>query len=230
MLLIRLYNQLGRPQPAADTKEVDSQPQVHDQLNHESRCSSSSSLGQLCLSSAEVTVITSEPSMPAEKPKPIYVPAEKAKTIYVPAEDEKLASIPSDKEKLSAPPVAALIEKEKAYIFKDPNFVHSVRGCMTGGKKTRAWKSLKQIISAEKAAQWHPDAPIYGAIDSPPSMKPAKKYSDVSGLPGKYRDPQTKLMFYSSLEFNHIRCLPGDIVGGYLSLRKADNPAGWYRP
>ena len=30
----------------------------------------------------------------------------------------------------------------------------------------------------------------YGSIDAPPSFKPAKKYSDVSGLPAVYTDPQ----------------------------------------
>ncbi|RXN30404.1 INO80 complex subunit C-like protein [Labeo rohita] len=58
-------------------------------------------------------------------------------------------------------------------------------------------------------------------IDAPPSMKPAKKYSDISGLPANYTDPQTKLRFASTEEFSYIRQLPTDVVTGYLALRKA---------
>lgn len=86
-------------------------------------------------------------------------------------------------------------------------------------------------------------------IDAPPSLKPTKKYSDISGLPvstyyfhctikainlnfksndfsgffpqANYTDPQTKLRFTSSEEFSYIRLLPTDVVTGYLALRKA---------
>ncbi|KAL7840493.1 hypothetical protein AOLI_G00258160 [Acnodon oligacanthus] len=105
--------------------------------------------------------------------------------------------------------------------FKDPKFVHSSIGGAAAGKKNRTWKNLKQILAAERALPWKLSDPNYYNIDAPPSMKPPKKYSDISGLPANYTDPQTKLRFTSSEEFSYIRLLPTDVVAGYLALRKA---------
>ncbi|XP_030640903.1 INO80 complex subunit C [Chanos chanos] len=105
--------------------------------------------------------------------------------------------------------------------FKEPTFVHSGIGGAAAGKKNRTWKNLKQILAAERALPWKMNDPNYYSIDAPPSLKPAKKYSDISGLPANYTDPQTKLRFTSSEEFSYIRLLPTDVVTGYLTLRKA---------
>ena len=61
----------------------------------------------------------------------------------------------------------------------------------------------------------------YSTIDAPPSFRPAKKYSDISGLPASYTDPHTKLNYSTPEEFKLIRKLPSDIVAGYLTLRRA---------
>ncbi|XP_036275780.1 INO80 complex subunit C isoform X3 [Pipistrellus kuhlii] len=105
--------------------------------------------------------------------------------------------------------------------FKDPNFVHSGHGGAVAGKKNRTWKNLKQILASERALPWQLNDPNYFSIDAPPSFKPAKKYSDVSGLLANYTDPQSKLRFSSIEEFSYIRRLPSDVVTGYLALRKA---------
>ncbi|XP_072316544.1 INO80 complex subunit C [Eucyclogobius newberryi] len=105
--------------------------------------------------------------------------------------------------------------------FKDPAFMHSGIGGAAAGKKNRTWKNLKQILALEKTLPWKLNDPNYYNIDAPPSLKPAKKYSDISGLPANYTDPQTKLRFTSSEEFSYIRLLPSDVVTGYLTLRKA---------
>ncbi|XP_062393796.1 INO80 complex subunit C [Sardina pilchardus] len=105
--------------------------------------------------------------------------------------------------------------------FKDPSFVHSGIGGAAAGKKNRSWKNLKQIIASERVLPWKIDHPNYYNIDAPPSLKPAKKYSDISGLVANYTDPQTKLRFASTEEFSYIRLLPTDVVTGYLTLRKA---------
>uniref|UniRef100_A0A8V0XTT9 INO80 complex subunit C n=1 Tax=Gallus gallus TaxID=9031 RepID=A0A8V0XTT9_CHICK len=67
--------------------------------------------------------------------------------------------------------------------FKDPNFIHSSIGGAAAGKKNRTWKNLKQILASERALPWQLNDPSYFSIDAPPSFKPAKKYSDISGLP-----------------------------------------------
>ncbi|KAK1806658.1 hypothetical protein P4O66_005164 [Electrophorus voltai] len=116
-------------------------------------------------------------------------------------------------------PVAEPVGKPLS--FKDPGFVHSGIGGAAAGKKNRTWKNLKQIQAVERALPWNISHPSYYNIDAPPSLKPPKKYSDISGLPANYTDPQTKLRFTSSEEFSYIRLLPSDVVAGYLALRKA---------
>ncbi|XP_028326916.1 INO80 complex subunit C [Gouania willdenowi] len=105
--------------------------------------------------------------------------------------------------------------------FKDATFMHSGIGGAAAGKKNRTWKNLKQILALERTLPWTLDDPTYYNIEAPPSLKPAKKYSDISGLPANYTDPQTKLRFTSTEEFAYIRLLPTDVVTGYLTLRKA---------
>ncbi|XP_051262494.1 INO80 complex subunit C [Dicentrarchus labrax] len=105
--------------------------------------------------------------------------------------------------------------------FKDPTFMHSGIGGAAAGKKNRTWKNLKQILALERTLPWKLNDPNYYNIDALPSLKPTKKYSDISGLPANYTDPQTKLRFTSSEEFSYIRLLPTDVVTGYLALRKA---------
>ncbi|XP_067861191.1 INO80 complex subunit C [Heptranchias perlo] len=109
----------------------------------------------------------------------------------------------------------------KPLVFKDPNFIHSGISGAGAGKKSRVWKNLKQILATERLLPWKLNDPNYCSIDALPSFKPAKKYSDISGLPANYTDPQSKLRFSSTEEFSYIRMLPSDIVTGYLALRKA---------
>lgn len=118
-------------------------------------------------------------------------------------------------------PITSTESTAKPPPFKDPTFVHSGIGGAAAGKKNRTWKNLKQILALERTLPWKVNDPNYYNIDVPPSLKPAKKYSDISGLPANYTDPQTKLRFTSSEEFSYIRLLPTDVVTGYLTLRKA---------
>ncbi|EFX88802.1 hypothetical protein DAPPUDRAFT_191465 [Daphnia pulex] len=92
--------------------------------------------------------------------------------------------------------------------------------------KRKIWKGLKQLITQERSQEWVTEAVFYSSIDAPPSFKPAKKYSDLSGLLGNYTDPHTHLRFAQADEYRTIQTLPSDIVSGYLTLRKASNPVG----
>uniref|UniRef100_UPI0037E7A796 INO80 complex subunit C n=1 Tax=Semicossyphus pulcher TaxID=241346 RepID=UPI0037E7A796 len=118
-------------------------------------------------------------------------------------------------------PAAPTESTAKPPPFKDPTFMHSGIGGAAAGKKNRTWKNLKQILALERTLPWKLNDPSYYSIDAPPSFLPTKKYSDISGLPANYTDPQTKLRFTSSEEFSYIRLLPTDVVTGYLALRKA---------
>ncbi|KAJ1202871.1 hypothetical protein NDU88_006666 [Pleurodeles waltl] len=116
------------------------------------------------------------------------------------------------------PPVEPTV---KLLPFKEPNFIHSGIGGAAAGKKNRTWKNLKQILASERTLPWQLTDPNYFSIDAPPSFKPDKKYSDISGLPANYTDPQSKLRYSTIEEFNYIRMLPTDVITGYLALRKA---------
>ena len=98
---------------------------------------------------------------------------------------------------------------------------------MISGKK-RQWKALKQILAQETSetavtsSKEESGGPLYGSIDAPPSFRPAKKYSDISGLETHYTDPHTKLNFANTAEYKIIKKLPSDLVAGYLTLRRAN--------
>ncbi|XP_066930458.1 INO80 complex subunit C-like [Clytia hemisphaerica] len=109
------------------------------------------------------------------------------------------------------------ISDVQKFPFKNPEFQHS--GTVKSGKK-KGWKGLKQISSSERS-QAPVDAPTYMNIESPPPLKPVRKYSDISGQLAKYTDPETGLYYSSTEEYKQIKRLPTDIVQGYLTLRNA---------
>lgn len=83
-------------------------------------------------------------------------------------------------------------------------------------------EAIEATNEASKEESNENNGPTYGSIDGPPSFKPAKKYSDISGLEAHYTDPHTKLNFAVSNEYKVIKKLPSDIVAGYLTLRRAN--------
>ncbi|XP_050526416.1 INO80 complex subunit C [Daktulosphaira vitifoliae] len=113
-------------------------------------------------------------------------------------------------------------KEERKYVFKNPDFDSN----KTVNGKKKMWRSLKQIIAQERNLPWPDDTINYSCISAPPSFKPAKKYSDISGLIAKYKDPQTSLYYAGHEEFSTVRNLPSDIITGYLTLRGAYNPIG----
>ncbi|KAF0765057.1 INO80 complex subunit C [Aphis craccivora] len=113
-------------------------------------------------------------------------------------------------------------KEEKKFVFKDSTFDST----KTVNGKKKLWRSLKQITAQERNLPWPDDSINYSSISAPPSFKPAKKYSDISGLIAKYKDPQTSLYYAGHEEFSTIRSLPSDIITGYLTLRGAYNPIG----
>jgi len=68
--------------------------------------------------------------------------------------------------------------------FKNPHFKRTFSQSVVISGKKRQWKGLKQIIAQE--ALEPTQSVSYNSIDAPPSFKPAKKYSDISGLEANY--------------------------------------------
>lgn len=87
--------------------------------------------------------------------------------------------------------------------------------------RPQRWKHLKQILQAEEFHTLPASEPTYVNIEAPPSMYPAKKYCDVTGLEAPYTDPHTKLRYADAAVFRTVRALPHDIVQGLLSIRNA---------
>ncbi|CAH1645695.1 unnamed protein product [Spodoptera littoralis] len=112
-------------------------------------------------------------------------------------------------------------DSEKTYRFKTENKFLVKSGC-----KKRMWRSLKQILTADRTLPWHNDAVLYYSINAPPTFKPTKKYSDISGLPAPYMDRHSKLFYSNAEEFATVRSLPMDITAGYLQLRGANTIVG----
>lgn len=137
-------------------------------------------------------------------------------------EDQPPPSPPQQTEDDESSLIATTEIVERIPIFKDPNFVHSTKS--VSGAKRRGWKNLKQIIASERSLTWAADAVTYSSMEGPPSFKPSKKYSDISGLESKYRDPQSKLFYHDAKEFAQVRMLPSDLIASYLALRKANAP------
>lgn len=88
-------------------------------------------------------------------------------------------------------------------------------------QRSKSWKSSRSLITAEHYDMVSPNTATYVNIDAPPSMLPAKKYCDITGLPCNYTDPVTKMRFVSKEAFRMLRKLQDHKVEEYLSLRKA---------
>ena len=87
--------------------------------------------------------------------------------------------------------------KKSSHFTFQRSFSQSV---LISGKK-RQWKGLKQIIAQE--AQEPCQSVSYNSIDAPPSFKPAKKYSDISGLEANYTGTtHQKYVIYGLYYFN----------------------------
>lgn len=62
----------------------------------------------------------------------------------------------------------------------------------------------------------------YTSIQAPPSLRPKKKYCDITGLPAKYTDPKTGLQYYNAEIYRVIKGLNTAQVQEYLAARNAN--------
>ncbi|KAH7984987.1 INO80 complex subunit C [Rhipicephalus sanguineus] len=110
--------------------------------------------------------------------------------------------------------------KEPSTSSKQPSAPQQSQSSSTSTKsKPRVWKSLKQVVTAERL---QPGA--YAALEAAPSLRPWRKYSDLTGLVAPYTDPKTKLRYANRHEYARLRLLTADQVNGYLVLRRAALP------
>ncbi|ORX58210.1 chromatin-remodeling complex subunit ies6 [Hesseltinella vesiculosa] len=85
----------------------------------------------------------------------------------------------------------------------------------------KKWKNLKQVLTLEKTQDFDLDIPTYQSIECPPSVRPQKKYCDITGLEAKYTDPKTGLRYHNNEIYKVIRTLGVPGVQAYLANRNA---------
>ncbi|PWN27725.1 hypothetical protein BDZ90DRAFT_220149, partial [Jaminaea rosea] len=56
-------------------------------------------------------------------------------------------------------------------------------------------------------------------IEAPPSLRPAKKYCDVTGLLAPYTDPKTGLRYHSAEIYEVLKTFGPGVDQAYLGLR-----------
>lgn len=82
-------------------------------------------------------------------------------------------------------------------------------------------QNLKQMVTAD--ANNNPDrdvnAPTFSNIEATPSLVPAKKYCDITGLEAPYTDPKTKLRYHDAEVYAVVKHMTVDAAQTYLSLR-----------
>ena len=61
----------------------------------------------------------------------------------------------------------------------------------------------------------------YSSIAAAPSLKPKRKYCDITGMPAKYRDPQTGLFYYNVEVYETVKRMSTTQVQESLALRGA---------
>lgn len=92
----------------------------------------------------------------------------------------------------------------------------------------QASHDLSRAVLEKNAKQGRLVAPggapsvTYTSIAAAPSLKPKKKYCDITGLPAKYRDPKTGLFYYNAEIYAVVKGLSTTQVQEYLAARGAN--------
>lgn len=62
----------------------------------------------------------------------------------------------------------------------------------------------------------------YTSIAAAPSLKPKRKYCDITGLPARYKDPKSGLFYYNAEVYAVVKSLSTGQVQEYLAARGAN--------
>ncbi|KAL3228513.1 Chromatin-remodeling complex subunit IES6 [Nakaseomyces bracarensis] len=92
-------------------------------------------------------------------------------------------------------------------------------------------KSAKQLLSDEQkrinavlSAETAPKPNVtYFSVEAPPSLRPARKYCDVTGLRANYTSPTNNLRYHSAEIYQLVvKPMPAGVDQEYLKLRGAN--------
>ncbi|KAE8237728.1 hypothetical protein A4X03_0g9052 [Tilletia caries] len=59
----------------------------------------------------------------------------------------------------------------------------------------------------------------YFSVDAPPSLRPRRRYCDITGLLGPYTDPKSRLRYHNAEIYTAIRRFGPGVDQQYLALR-----------
>nr|XP_023900335.1 chromatin-remodeling complex subunit IES6-like [Quercus suber]POE50690.1 chromatin-remodeling complex subunit ies6 [Quercus suber] len=83
-------------------------------------------------------------------------------------------------------------------------------------------KSARQSLNGNSLAAFTGPSVTYTSIAAAPSLKPKKKYCDITGLPAKYTDPKTGLFYHNAEIYKIVKALNTSQVQEYLAIRGAN--------
>ncbi|CAN3356415.1 chromatin-remodeling complex subunit Ies6p [Diutina catenulata] len=91
----------------------------------------------------------------------------------------------------------------------------------------RRFKACRQLLSDEQKylskKQLHFDTPTYMSIAAPPSLKPQKRYCDITGLAGVYTSPTNRLRYHNVEIYTEVvKNMSTSVDQEYLELRGAN--------
>ncbi|KAH3687580.1 hypothetical protein WICPIJ_001441 [Wickerhamomyces pijperi] len=94
-------------------------------------------------------------------------------------------------------------------------------------KSNKRVKPLKQLLVDEQKLLKQLEvgdlnSVNYFTIHAPPSIKPTKKYCDITGLKGNYRSPSNNLRYHNKEVFTVVKNLGSGVDQQYLELRNAN--------
>lgn len=84
-------------------------------------------------------------------------------------------------------------------------------------------KRINAVLQREDTKQRPVPKVTYFNVNAPPSLKPPKKYCDVTGLKGPYRSPVNNLRYCDSEVYRLVvKPMPPGVDQEYLKLRGAN--------
>lgn len=104
---------------------------------------------------------------------------------------------------------------------------HSFKASTRIKSTNKRFKPARQLISDEikylQTKNLKFDTPTMTSLTAPPTLKPLKKYCDITGLEGRYRSPSNNLRYHNMEIFQEvIKHMPPSFDQEYLSLRGAN--------
>ncbi|ODV85861.1 hypothetical protein CANARDRAFT_27942 [[Candida] arabinofermentans NRRL YB-2248] len=82
---------------------------------------------------------------------------------------------------------------------------------------------FKRVQQKQLESNTHdPNIIYYHSLNAPPSLKPIKKYCDVTGLPSNYKSPHNQLRYYDKECYDIVKHMAPGVDQQYLALRGAN--------